>query len=70
MAVDTQQVDLRMFPGLARAKFTTFTQHAGDCIFVPYSMLHAVEKVDDELGVAVSYVLRHILVLHMANLDE
>jgi hypothetical protein len=59
-----------MFPGLARAKFTTFTQHAGDCIFVPYSMLHAVEKVDDELGVAVSYVLTHILVLHMANLDE
>ena len=57
MAVDTQQVDLRMFPGLARAKFTTLTQRAGDCIFVPYSMLHAVEKVDDGLGVAVSYLL-------------
>ena len=59
MAVDTQQVDLRMFPGLARAKFTTLTQRAGDCIFVPYSMLHAVEKIDDGLGVAVSYLLLH-----------
>lgn len=56
MAVDTQRVDLRMFPGLAGAKFTTLTQRAGDCIFVPYSMLHAVEKVDTGLGLAVSYM--------------
>lgn len=56
MAVDTQRVDLRMFPGLVGAKFTTLTQRAGDCIFVPYSMLHAVEKVDTGLGLAVSYM--------------
>lgn len=35
VAVDTQRVDLRMFPGLANAEFTTVTQRAGDCIFVP-----------------------------------
>lgn len=57
VAVDTERVDLRMYPGLARARFTTLTQRAGDCIFVPYSMLHAVEKTDDGLGVAVSCVL-------------
>ena len=45
MAVDTEAVDLRMHPGLATASFTVLTQRAGDCIFVPYSMLHAVEKV-------------------------
>lgn len=56
VAVDTESVDLYMFPGLGRAKFTVLTQKAGDCIFVPYSMLHAVEKLDDGLGLAVSYM--------------
>jgi hypothetical protein len=56
VAVDTENVDLYMFPGLARAKFTVLTQKAGDCVFVPYSMLHAVEKLDDGLGIAVSYM--------------
>ena len=56
VAVDTDSVDLRIHRGLAKAAFTVLTQKAGDCIFVPYSMLHAVEKLDDGLGVAVSYM--------------
>jgi hypothetical protein len=64
VGVDVNNVDLRLHRYLLEVEFEAVTQNPGDCIFLPYSMLHFAghaageEKIAnyDELHVAVSYM--------------
>ena len=56
VAIDPDEVDMRVFSSLENVDFLEFEQEAGDCVFIPYSMLHYVDKLDTELGAAVSFM--------------
>ena len=60
VGVDVDNLDLSLHDYLTTSDFQTFTQYPGDCVFLPYSMLHfaghAVDADDDFLQVAVSYM--------------
>ena len=56
VTVDPDRVDMRVFADFAHVEFTRVTQRAGDCLFVPFSMLHQVDKTSEGLSVAASYM--------------
>ena len=45
VAIDPDRVDTRVHRWLQTVDFIEFEQRAGDCVFIPYSMLHHVGKV-------------------------
>jgi len=54
--IDPDNVDLIVQNKLRNMDYYEMYQEAGDCIFIPYAMLHQVEKLDDGLQVAVSWM--------------
>merc|ERR1712060_817333 len=42
--------------GLRNMDYYELIQEAGDCMFIPYAMLHQVQKLDDGLQVAASWM--------------
>jgi hypothetical protein len=58
VGVDVDRLDLNLHTYLTEAHFETLTQYPGDCVFLPYSMLHYAGHLvtDDTLQVAVSYM--------------
>jgi hypothetical protein len=58
VGVDVDRVDLNLHSYLLEAEFEVVTQYPGDCIFIPYSMLHYAGHLveDDTLQVAVSFM--------------
>jgi len=54
--LDPDNVDLIVQHKLRNMDYYELYQEAGDCIFIPYAMLHQVEKLDDGLQVAVSWM--------------
>jgi hypothetical protein len=54
--LDPDNVDLIVQHKLRKMDYYELYQEAGDCIFIPYAMLHQVEKLDDALQVAVSWM--------------
>jgi len=54
--LDPDHVDLIVQHRLRQMDYYELIQEAGDCIFIPYAMLHQVEKLDDGLQVAVSWM--------------
>lgn len=54
--LDPDHVDLIVQHKLRDMAYWEFIQEAGDCVFLPYAILHQVEKEDDGLQVAVSWM--------------
>jgi len=54
--IEVDGVDMRVHRKMADVPFYQFTQRAGDCVFLPYSMLHYVNKTNPGLQVAMSYM--------------
>jgi len=54
--LDPDNVDLIVQHKLRKMDYYELYQEAGDCIFIPYAMLHQVEKLDDALQVAASWM--------------
>ncbi|CAE8620038.1 unnamed protein product, partial [Polarella glacialis] len=54
--LDPDHVDLIVQHKLRKMDYYELIQEAGDCIFIPFAMLHQVEKVTDDLQVAVSWM--------------
>eukprot|EP00746_Dinoflagellata_sp_MGD_P006614 gnl/MRDRNA2_/MRDRNA2_112985_c0_seq1.p1 gnl/MRDRNA2_/MRDRNA2_112985_c0~~gnl/MRDRNA2_/MRDRNA2_112985_c0_seq1.p1 ORF type:complete len:601 (-),score=96.05 gnl/MRDRNA2_/MRDRNA2_112985_c0_seq1:224-1969(-) len=56
VAIDPDKVDLMVHHKMADIPYQRVIQRAGDCIFLPYSMLHWVNKIDLGMQIAVSYM--------------
>lgn len=56
VAIDPDKVDLRVHKRMRNVKYYEFTQQAGDCVFIPYAMLHWVNKTSPGFQAAVSYM--------------
>ena len=57
VGVNVDFLDLNLHQYLLDFEFETVTQYPGDCVFLPYSMLHYAEHFgEDVLQVAVSYM--------------
>lgn len=54
--LDPDKVDLIVQNKLRNMDYYELIQEAGDCIFIPYAMLHQVEKLDEDFQVAVSWM--------------
>jgi len=54
--LDPDHVDLIVQHKLRNMDYYELIQEAGDCIFIPYAMLHQVEKLDDGMQVAASWM--------------
>jgi len=54
--VDPDHVDLRIHNKMQNIEFYEFTQEVGDCVFIPYSMLHYVNKTNTDHHVAASWM--------------
>eukprot|EP00931_Biecheleriopsis_adriatica_P089546 TRINITY_DN63658_c0_g1_i1.p1 TRINITY_DN63658_c0_g1~~TRINITY_DN63658_c0_g1_i1.p1 ORF type:complete len:625 (+),score=117.46 TRINITY_DN63658_c0_g1_i1:48-1877(+) len=54
--LDPDRVDLIVQHKLRNMDYYELIQEAGDCIFIPYAMLHQVQKLDDGLQVAASWM--------------
>lgn len=54
--IDPDKVDLRVHKNFKDVTYYEITQKAGDCIFLPYSMVHYVNKTSPGFQVAVSYM--------------
>lgn len=59
--LDADRVDLIVQHKLRTMDYYELTQEAGDCLFIPYAMLHQVSRADQgpggqDLGVAVSWM--------------
>jgi len=54
--LDPDHVDLIVQHKLRNMDYYELIQEAGDCVFIPYAMLHQVQKLDDGLQVAVSWM--------------
>jgi len=54
--LDPDHVDLIVQNKLRNMDYYEMIQEPGDCIFIPYAMLHQVEKLDEGLQVAVSWM--------------
>mmetsp|Transcript_16116 Transcript_16116/g.36126 ORF Transcript_16116/g.36126 Transcript_16116/m.36126 type:complete len:591 (+) Transcript_16116:69-1841(+) len=54
--VDPDHVDLIVQHKLRNMDYYELIQEAGDCIFIPYAMLHQVTKMDEGLQVAASWM--------------
>lgn len=56
VAIDPDKVDLVVHSKMANIKYQRVIQRAGDCVFIPYSMLHWVNKIDLGTQIAVSWM--------------
>ncbi len=56
VALDPDRVDMLVYSKLKNVTFHEFTQNAGDCVYLPYSYLHYVNKTDEGMQVAASYM--------------
>jgi len=56
MYVDPDHVDLVVQNKLRNMDYYELVQEAGDCLFIPFAMMHQVEKIGDELQVAASWM--------------
>lgn len=56
VAIDPDAVDLIVHKSFRNVKYYEFTQKAGDCVFLPYAMLHWVNKTNPGFQAAVSYM--------------
>jgi len=56
VAIEPDSVDLRVHKDMADLPYYEVTQKAGDCIFLPYSMVHWVNKTSPGFQVASSYM--------------
>lgn len=58
VGVDVDNLDLNLHSYLVESEFEVLTQYPGDCVFLPYSMLHYAGHLveDDTLQVAISYM--------------
>jgi len=54
--LDPDHTDLIVQHKLRNMDYYEFVQEAGDCIFLPYAMLHQVEKLGDDMQVAASWM--------------
>ena len=54
--VDPDAVDLRVHHKMQNIDYYEFEQEVGDCIFIPYSMLHWVNKTSDGFHSAASWM--------------
>lgn len=54
--LDPDRVDLIVQHKLRNMDYYELIQEAGDCIFIPYAMLHQVQKLDDGMQVAASWM--------------
>eukprot|EP00438_Fugacium_kawagutii_P025306 Skav201466 [mRNA] locus=scaffold663:53443:59592:+ [translate_table: standard] len=54
--LDPDRVDLIVQHKLRNMDYYELIQEAGDCIFIPFAMLHQVHKLDDGLQVAASWM--------------
>mmetsp|Transcript_3807 Transcript_3807/g.8888 ORF Transcript_3807/g.8888 Transcript_3807/m.8888 type:complete len:560 (+) Transcript_3807:632-2311(+) len=54
--LEPDSVDLIVQNKLRNMDYYEMVQEAGDCLFLPYAMLHQVEKIDKDLQVAVSWM--------------
>ena len=54
--LDPDRVDLIVQHKLRKMDYYELIQEAGDCIFIPYAMLHQVQKLDDGMQVAASWM--------------
>ena len=54
--LDPDRVDLIVQNKLRNMDYYELIQEAGDCIFIPYAMLHQVQKLDDGMQVAASWM--------------
>lgn len=54
--LDPDRVDLIVQHKLRKMDYWEMIQEPGDCIFIPYAMLHQVEKLDDGLQMAASWM--------------
>jgi hypothetical protein len=58
VGIDVDHVDLSLHAYLREVEFQVLTQNPGDCVFVPFSMLHYAGHLvtDNTLQVAISYM--------------
>lgn len=54
--LDPDEVDLIVQHKLRKMDYYELIQEAGDCIFIPYAMLHQVQKLDPGFQVAASWM--------------
>jgi len=54
--IDPDSVDMRVHKDFAKVRYQEVIQEPGDCIFLPYSMLHWVNKTNPDFQVAASYM--------------
>ena len=54
--IDPDAVDLRVHKEFRDVTYYEFTQKAGDCVFLPYSMVHWVNKTSTGLQAAASWM--------------
>mmetsp|Transcript_49727 Transcript_49727/g.118534 ORF Transcript_49727/g.118534 Transcript_49727/m.118534 type:complete len:585 (+) Transcript_49727:99-1853(+) len=54
--LDPDHVDLIVQHKLRNMDYYELIQEPGDCVFIPYAMLHQVQKLDDGLQVAASWM--------------
>ena len=54
--LDPDRVDLIVQHKLRGMDYYELIQEAGDCIFIPYAMLHQVQKLDEGMQVAASWM--------------
>lgn len=54
--LDPDRVDLIVQHKLRNMDYYELIQEAGDCIFIPFAMLHQVQKLDEGLQVAASWM--------------
>eukprot|EP00933_Yihiella_yeosuensis_P030606 TRINITY_DN24231_c0_g1_i2.p1 TRINITY_DN24231_c0_g1~~TRINITY_DN24231_c0_g1_i2.p1 ORF type:complete len:304 (+),score=54.71 TRINITY_DN24231_c0_g1_i2:31-912(+) len=54
--MDPDHVDLIVNHKLRNFEYYELIQEPGDCIFIPYAMMHQVEKLDDDFQVAASWM--------------
>ncbi|XP_019616378.1 PREDICTED: uncharacterized protein LOC109463921 [Branchiostoma belcheri] len=57
--VNVHKVDLLEHPNIAKVRWSNFTTHAGDCLYVPKSYYHQVESVGDK-NVAVAILFARL----------
>jgi len=56
VGLDPDRVDLRVFSKFRNVTTYEVIQNAGDCVYIPYSMLHYVNKTQPGYSVSVSYM--------------
>eukprot|EP00747_Dinoflagellata_sp_TGD_P206528 gnl/TRDRNA2_/TRDRNA2_80228_c0_seq1.p1 gnl/TRDRNA2_/TRDRNA2_80228_c0~~gnl/TRDRNA2_/TRDRNA2_80228_c0_seq1.p1 ORF type:complete len:618 (+),score=131.12 gnl/TRDRNA2_/TRDRNA2_80228_c0_seq1:46-1899(+) len=54
--LEPDEVDLIVQHKLRKMDYYELIQEEGDCIFIPYAMLHQVEKLDEDFQVAASWM--------------